>query len=47
MINVPVFARISGAESDKAKDLLMGSQAKLFDNIEDAITSAVDTVKGN
>jgi succinyl-CoA synthetase beta subunit len=45
LINVPVFARISGAESDKAKDLLMGSQAKLFDSIEDAITSAVDTVK--
>ncbi len=41
IINVPVFARISGAESDKAKEILNGSAAKMFPSVEDAIASAV------
>lgn len=41
IINVPVFARISGAESDKAKEILSGSAAKMFPSVEDAIASAV------
>ncbi|MGH9910597.1 MAG: succinyl-CoA synthetase subunit beta, partial [Nitrososphaerales archaeon] len=41
IINVPVFARISGAESDKAKEILNGSTAKMFPSVEDAITSVV------
>jgi succinyl-CoA synthetase beta subunit len=41
IINVPVFARISGAESEKAKQLLRGSRAKLFDTVEEAINEVV------
>jgi succinyl-CoA synthetase beta subunit len=41
IINVPVFARISGAESDKAKEILNGSAAKMFSSVEDAIASVV------
>lgn len=45
LINVPVFARITGAESDKARDLLNGSKAKLFDSVEAAIEAAVAEAK--
>ena len=41
IINVPVFARISGAESEKAKQMLQGSRAKLFDTVEEAINAVV------
>ena len=41
LIDVPVFARISGAESEKAKEMLKGSQAKLHDTIEEAIQAVV------
>jgi succinyl-CoA synthetase beta subunit len=41
---VPVFARISGAESDKAKEILDGSAAKMFDSVEEAIASVVKSV---
>lgn len=41
IINVPVFARISGAESDKAKEILNGSAARMFSSVEDAIASVV------
>src|SRR6185503_6661803 len=41
IITVPVFARISGAESEKAKQLLRGSRAKLFDTVEEAINEVV------
>ena len=41
LIDVPVFARISGAESEKAKEMLKGSQAKLHDTVEEAIQAAV------
>ncbi|MEM2760460.1 MAG: ATP-grasp domain-containing protein [Nitrososphaerales archaeon] len=44
IISVPVFARISGAESDRAKELLNGSPARMFPSVEDAIASAVKSV---
>lgn len=45
LITVPLFARISGAESLKAKEILSDSKAHLFDRIEDAIHAAVDGVR--
>lgn len=44
LINVPVFARISGAESDKAREMLKGNKAKLYDTVEEAIQAAVMAV---
>jgi succinyl-CoA synthetase beta subunit len=44
LIDVPVFARISGAESDKAREMLQGSRAKLHDTVEEAIQSTVSSV---
>ena len=41
LLKVPVFARISGAQSEKAKELLQGSQARLFDTVEEAINAVV------
>lgn len=40
-IKVPVFARITGAESEKARELLKGTKAKLFNTVEEAINAAV------
>ena len=46
LITVPLFARISGAESHKAKEILSNSNAHLFDKIEDAIhAAAVEGIK--
>ena len=45
LINVPVFARISGAESEKAREMLNGSKAKLYNTVEEAIQSAVVALK--
>ena len=45
LINVPVFARISGAESEKAREMLNGSRAKLYNTVEEAIRAAVDELK--
>jgi succinyl-CoA synthetase beta subunit len=45
LIKVPLFARISGAESHKAKEILSNSKAHLFDRIEDAIHAAVQGIK--
>lgn len=47
LINVPLFARISGAESEKAKQMLQGSKAKLFDTVEEAINATVLNVKNS
>ena len=44
LIDVPLFARITGAESDKAKAMLAGSQAKLYDTVEEAIHEVVNQV---
>ena len=45
MISVPIYARISGAESDKAKQMLSSSNAKLYDTVEEAITSLVQYIE--
>jgi succinyl-CoA synthetase beta subunit len=44
-ITVPLFARITGAESFKAKGILNETKAHLFDRIEDAIHAAVEAVE--
>lgn len=44
IISTPVFARISGAESDKAKEILNGSAARMFPSVEEAIATAVKSV---
>lgn len=41
-IKVPIFARITGAESDRAREMLKESKAKLFNTVEQAIKSAVN-----
>jgi succinyl-CoA synthetase beta subunit len=44
VIDIPVFARITGAESEKAKEILRGSQARLYDTVEEAIYAVVKEV---
>jgi succinyl-CoA synthetase beta subunit len=44
LIDMPLFARITGAESEKAKAMLAGSQAKLYDTVEEAIHDVVNQV---
>ncbi|HKU49833.1 MAG TPA: ATP-grasp domain-containing protein [Nitrososphaera sp.] len=45
LISVPVFARISGAESEKAREMLNGSKAKLYNTVEEAIQAAVAALR--
>jgi succinyl-CoA synthetase beta subunit len=45
LIDLPVFARIMGAESDKAKEMLKDTKTKLYNSVEEAINSAVMGVK--
>jgi succinyl-CoA synthetase beta subunit len=44
IMNVPVFARISGADSEKAREMLQGSRAKLYNTVEEAIQSVISAV---
>ena len=41
VIDLPVFARLRGAESDRAREMLDGTRTRLFDTVEDAIGAAV------
>ena len=41
LIDLPVFARLMGAESDKAKEMLKNTKTKIYDSVEDAINTAV------
>jgi len=41
IIDIPVFARMSGAEAEKSKDMLKDSRTKMFDTVEEAINAAV------
>ena len=41
LIDLPVFARLMGAESDKAKEMLKNTKTKLYDSVEAAINAAV------
>lgn len=45
LIDLPVFARLKGAESDKSKEMLNGTKTKLFDSVEEAINASVLGVK--
>ena len=45
LIDLPVFARLMGSESDKAKEMLKESKTHLFDSVEQAINAAVLGVK--
>jgi succinyl-CoA synthetase beta subunit len=45
MISVPIYARISGAESEKSKKMLSNSNAKLYDTVEEAISSLVQFMR--
>ncbi len=46
IINMPLFARILGAEADKAREILKDSPAKMYDSVEDAINAVVNSIKG-
>jgi len=37
IVEVPTFARITGAESEKARDMLKSSKARMYDTVEQAI----------
>ena len=41
LIDLPVFARLMGAESEKSKKMLSGTKTKMFDSVEEAINAAV------
>ncbi len=45
LIDLPVFARLKGAESETSKEMLKETKTKLFDSVEDAINAAVLGVK--
>ena len=45
LIDLPVFARLKGTESEKAKEMLQGSRTKIYDSVEEAINAAVIGVK--
>lgn len=45
IIDVPVHARLMGAESDKAKEMLAGTRTVLHDTVEDAISAAVREIE--
>gem|GEM_PF-6378688 len=38
---MPVFSRLKGTESEKAKEMLKDSRTNIFDSVEEAINAAV------
>ncbi|HEY7110299.1 MAG TPA: succinate--CoA ligase subunit beta [Nitrososphaeraceae archaeon] len=42
IITVPIYARISGAESEKARIILSGTRANIYDSVEEAISSLIN-----
>lgn len=46
LIDLPVYARLKGTESDRAREMLADSRTEMFDSIEDAIRAAVANVGG-
>lgn len=44
IISVPLFARISGSEADRAREILSEGKAKMYDSVEDAIAAALDAI---
>ena len=45
LIDLPVFARLEGAESEKSKEMLKDTKTKMFDTVEEAINAAVLGIK--
>ncbi|MDA7957934.1 MAG: acetate--CoA ligase family protein [Nitrosopumilus sp.] len=45
-MTAPVFARLKGAESEKAREMLQGSEISMFGTVEEAINAAVSGRKG-
>ena len=45
VIDLPVFSRLKGAESEKAREMLKDSRTGIFDSVEEAINAAVIEVK--
>jgi succinyl-CoA synthetase beta subunit len=41
LIDLPVYARLMGAESEKSKEMLKNTKTKMFDSVEDAINGVV------
>lgn len=41
LIDLPVYSRLKGTESEKAQDMLKSSKTKMFDSVEEAINAAV------
>ena len=41
LIDLPVYSRLKGTESDKAREMLADSRTKIYDSVEDAINAAV------
>ena len=41
LIDMPVYARLKGTESNRAKEMLKDSRTRMFDSVEDAIKAAV------
>lgn len=44
IIEIPTFARITGAEAEKAKELLKNSNARMYDTVEQAIRGLLEEV---
>ncbi len=44
-MDLPVFTRMKGTESEKAIEMLQGSRTKIYDSVEEAINAAVMGVK--
>ena len=45
LMDLPVFARLEGAESEKSKEMLKDTKTKMFDTVEEAINAAVLGIK--
>jgi succinyl-CoA synthetase beta subunit len=41
LIDLPVYSRLMGAESEKSKEMLKNTKTKMFDSVEDAINGVV------
>ncbi len=41
VIDIPVFARLKGTDSDKARQMLEGSRTAIYNSVEEAINAAV------
>lgn len=41
LVDLPVYARLMGSESEKSKEMLKNTKTKMFDSVEDAINGVV------